>query len=169
MWMENHLWGFAVPFAFYTDKPLDKSTVYTVKWLMLTPSNWAWQTEDFSFRFYDKNRNRLSLITSNPFSANNGVHYQTPSIRLIFDRKLNTTNSDKSKCVGRKWNCPCKNSRSFVNNSIMAPYGSIYFMYRPTWLQEKNIHLLWMAIWLMRLGWEGCWTLEISLKQSMQW
>ena len=114
---------------FTPDKPLDKSTVYTVKLAKSAshPDNLS-MTEDFSFRFMTKNRNRLSLITSNPFSANNGVHYQTPSFRLIFDRKLNTTNlQTKVNVLDENGTVLGKNSRSFVNNSIMAPYGSIYF------------------------------------------
>ena len=114
---------------FTPDKPLDKSTVYTVKLAKSAshPDNLS-MTEDFSFQFMTKNRNRLSLITSNPYSANNGVHYQTPSFRLIFDRKLNTTNlQTKVNVLDENGTVLGKNSRSFVNNSIMAPYGSIYF------------------------------------------
>ena len=114
---------------FTPDKPLDKATVYTVK-LNKTASHpdGLSMTEDFSFQFLTKNRNRLALLASNPYNGNQGVYNISPYFRLIFDKKLNTTNLQTSvRVVDENGNVLAKTARSVVNNSVVAPYGSTYF------------------------------------------
>ena len=114
---------------FTPDKPFDKATVYTVKLAKTAshPDNLS-MTSDFSFQFLTKNRNRLSLLASNPTDGNVGVYYNAPSFRLIFDRKLNTSNVQTGiRVLDENGATLAKTTRSVVNNSVVAPYGSTYF------------------------------------------
>ena len=113
---------------FTPDKPFDKATVYTVKLAKTAshPDNLS-MTEDFSFQFLTKNRNRLTLLTSYPYDGNNGV-YTRPMFRLVFDRVLNTSNLQAAIKVFDKNNVEvAKNARSILNNRVNAPNGSHYF------------------------------------------
>jgi hypothetical protein len=114
---------------FTPDKPFEKSTVYTVKLAKTAshPDNLS-MLDDFSFQFKTKSRNRLVLLTSNPYNGNQGVHYVLPSFRLIFDRKLNTSNIQTAiRVVDENGTTLTKNIRSLVNNTVNYPYGSTYF------------------------------------------
>lgn len=114
---------------FTPDKPFNKSTVYTVKLAKSAshPDNLS-MTEDFTFQFLTKNRNRLALLASNPYDGNSGVYYNSPSFRLIFDRKLNTSNVQTGiRVLDENGVTLAKTTRSVVNNSVVAPYGSTYF------------------------------------------
>ena len=114
---------------FTPDKPFEKSTVYTVKLAKTAshPDNLS-MLEDFTFQFMTKSRNRLDLLASNPYDGNQGVHYISPSFRLIFDRKLNTSNIQTAiRVVDENGTSLTKNIRSVVNNSVTQPYGSCYF------------------------------------------
>ena len=114
---------------FTPDKPFEKSTIYTVKLAKSAshPDNLS-MTEDFSFQFLTKNRNRLALLTSYPYQGNNQVYNVAPNFRLIFDRKLNTTNIQSAiRVLDENGVVLAKNARSVVNNSVSAPYGSTYF------------------------------------------
>lgn len=109
-------------------KPLDKSTVYTVKLAKSAkhPDNLS-MTEDFSFQFLTKNRNRLALMTSYPYAGDKGV-YTKPLFRFVFDRVLNTSNLLTSIKVFDKNGVELvKNTRSYLNNKVAAPNGSCYF------------------------------------------
>ena len=113
---------------FTPDKPFDKATVYTIKLAKTAshPDNLS-MTEDFTFQFLTKNRNRLTLLASYPFNQNNGV-YTSPGFRLIFDKVLNTANLQASIKVLDKNNLELiKNTRTILNNKVIAPYGSHYF------------------------------------------
>jgi len=112
--------------------PFEKATVYTVKLAKTAshPDNLS-MTEDFSFQFVTKSRNRLALLSSYPGPAHQKVHFNSPTFRLIFDKKLNTVNLQTAvQLLDSKRQAVAKNSRSVVNNSIMLPYGSNYF--KPT-------------------------------------
>ena len=114
---------------FTPDKPLEKNTVYTVKLAKTAshPDNMS-MTSDFSFQFLTKSRNRLALISVYPTDGNKGVYYINPSFRLIFDKRLNTTNlATTIKVVDENNAVIAKTARSVVNNSVIAPYGSSYF------------------------------------------
>jgi len=114
---------------FTPDKPFEKSTIYTVRLAKSAshPDNLS-MTEDFSFQFLTKNRNRLALLTSYPYQGNNQVYNVAPNFRLIFDRKLNTTNIQSAiRVLDENGVVLAKNARSVVNNSVSAPYGSTYF------------------------------------------
>jgi hypothetical protein len=113
---------------FTPNKPFDKSTVYTVKLAQTAshPDNLS-MTEDFTFQFLTKSRNRLSLISSYPYDGNTGV-YTRPLFRLIFDKVLNTSNLQSQIKVFDKNNVELsKGTRSILNNKVQAPYGSHYF------------------------------------------
>lgn len=114
---------------FTPDVPFEKSTVYTVTLAKSAshPDNLSMES-DFSFQFLTKNRNRLSLIASYPYDGNKGVNYNNPNFRLIFDNKLKTSNIATTITVLDETNTViAKTTRSVVNNSIVAPYGSTYF------------------------------------------
>lgn len=114
---------------FTPDKPLEKNTIYTVKLAKTAshPDNLS-MTSDFSFQFMTKSRNRLALIAVYPTNGNNGVYYNNPSFRLIFDKRLNTSNlATTIKVVDENNTVVAKTARSVVNNSVIAPYGSSYF------------------------------------------
>jgi len=56
------------------------------------------------------------------------VYNVAPNFRLIFDRKLNTTNIQSAiRVLDENGVVLAKNARSVVNNSVSAPYGSTYF------------------------------------------
>jgi len=113
---------------FTPNKPFDKSTVYTVKLAKSAkhPDNLS-MTEDFSFQFLTKSRNRLTLLTSYPFEGDNGV-YTKPLFRLVFDKVLNTSNLQSAiKVFDKNGTELTKNARSFLNNKVAAPFGSCYF------------------------------------------
>jgi uncharacterized membrane protein len=83
-------------------------------------------TEDFSFQFVTKNRNRLQLLTSYPFDGAKGV-YTKPMFRLIFDRILNTSNlQSEIKVVDKNGTELTKNTRSVLNNKVQAPMVNIF-------------------------------------------
>lgn len=114
---------------FTPDKPFEKSTIYTVNLAKSAshPDNLS-MTEDFSFQFLTKNRNRLVLLTSYPYQGNNQVYNVAPNFRLIFDRKLNTSNIQSAiRVLDENGVLLNKNARSVANNSVLAPYGSTYF------------------------------------------
>lgn len=109
--------------------PLEKSTIYTVKLAKTAshPDNLS-MNEDFSFQFITKSRNRLELLGSYPNTSHQQVHYNSPSFRLIFDKKLNTSNLQTAvKILDSNRQVVSKNARSVENNKIMLPYGSTYF------------------------------------------
>jgi len=113
---------------FTPNQPLDKSTVYTVKLAKTAkhPDNLS-MTDDFTFKFLTKNRNRLALVTSYPYEGDNGV-YTHPMFRFVFDRVLNTSNLLTSiKVYDKNGTELVKNSRSYLNNKVTAPFGSCYF------------------------------------------
>lgn len=113
---------------FTPTKPLEKSTVYTVKLAKTAkhPDNLS-MVDDFSFQFTTKGRNRLALLTSYPFSGDKGV-YTKPLFRFVFDRVLNTTNLLTAiKVYDKNGTELAKNSRSYLNNKVAAPNGSCYF------------------------------------------
>ncbi len=113
---------------FTANKPLDKSTVYTVKLDKSAkhPDNLS-MTNDFTFSFKTKSRNRLSLLTSYPYAGDNGV-YTKPLFRFVFDRVLSTSNLLTAiKIYDKNGTELTKNTRSFLNNKVSAPYGSCYF------------------------------------------
>ena len=113
---------------FTPDKPLEKNTVYTVTLNKSAshPDNLS-MTTDFSFQFRTKNRNRLSLIAVYPYEGAR-VYFNNPSFRLIFDRKLVTSNTSTAIRVVDETNTTLvKATRSIANNSVTMPYGSTYF------------------------------------------
>ncbi len=129
---------------FTPNKPLEKSTVYTVKLSKTAkhPDNLG-MIEDFSFQFLTKSRNRLALIASNPYDGNNGMHYSTAQFRLIFDKKLNTSNLQTAiKVFDENNNLMIKNIRSIVNNTISSPYGSSYFSLTNNLVEGKTYKLV---------------------------
>lgn len=129
---------------FTPNKPFEKSTVYTVKLSKTAkhPDNLG-MIEDFSFQFLTKSRNRLALIASNPYDGNNGVHYGTAQFRLIFDKKLNTSNLQTAiKVFDENNNLMLKNIRSIVNNTISSPYGSSYFSLTSDLVDGKTYKLV---------------------------
>ena len=114
---------------FTPDQPLEKSTLYTVKLLKTAshPDNLS-MTDDFSFQFVTKSRNRLALLSSYPNISHQRVHYNSPSFRLIFDKKLNTSNLQTAvKILDSNRQVVSKNARTVENNKILLPYGSTYF------------------------------------------
>jgi len=109
-------------------KPFDKSTIYTVKLAKSAkhPDNLS-MTDDFSFQFLTKSRNRLALLTSYPYEGDKGV-YIRPLFRFVFDRVLNTSNLLTSiKVFDKNGTELVKNSRTFLNNKVSSPNGSCYF------------------------------------------
>jgi hypothetical protein len=129
---------------FTPDKPLEKSTLYTVTLAKSAshPDNLS-MVDDFSFRFVTKSRNRLALISSYPGSLHSKVHYNSPSFRLIFDKKLNTSNLQTSILVlDSKRQVVSKNARSVENNKIMLPFGSTYFKLIDNLIPGENYFLV---------------------------
>ena len=129
---------------FTPDKPLEKNTVYTVTLNKSAshPDNLSMAT-DFSFQFRTKSRNRLSLIAVYPFDGTNKVYFNNPSFRLIFDKKLNTTNlSTAIRVLDEANNVLAKATRSVVNNSIAMPYGSTYFNLTANLVPDKEYRLV---------------------------
>lgn len=113
---------------FTPNKPLDKQTVYTVRLDKSAshPDNLS-MTEDISFQFITKNRNRLNLLYAYPYDGAQGV-YTRPMIRLIFDGVLTTSNLQAGiKVFDKNNNELAKNARSVLNNRVDAPAGSHYF------------------------------------------
>ncbi|MFZ4726186.1 MAG: Ig-like domain-containing protein, partial [Paludibacter sp.] len=113
---------------FTPTKPLEKTTLYTVKLAKTAkhPDNLS-MADDFTFQFKTKGRNRLELLTSYPYQGDKGV-YTKPLFRFVFDKALNTANLLTAIKVFDKNGLELvKNSRSFLNNSVSAPYGSCYF------------------------------------------
>lgn len=114
---------------FTPDKPLEKNTIYTVTLAKSAshPDNLS-MTSDFSFQFRTKNRNRLSLIAVYPYDGAKNVYYNNPYFRLIFDKKLSTTNlSTAIKVLDETNTVIAKSTRTVTNNTVTAPYGSSYF------------------------------------------
>jgi len=108
--------------------PLEKSTVYTVKLVKTArhPDNLS-MTDDFTFQFTTKGRNRLELITTYPYQGDKGV-YTRPLFRFVFDKVLNTSNLQTAiKVYDKNGTELVKNGRTFLNNKVAAPYGSCYF------------------------------------------
>jgi hypothetical protein len=114
---------------FTPTKPLDQSTVYTVKLAKTAhhPDNLS-MVDDFSFQFTTKGRNRLALLTSYPYEGAKGVYNIKPMFHFVFDKVLDTGNLQTAiKVYDKNGNELTKNARSFLNNKVSAPYGSCYF------------------------------------------
>jgi hypothetical protein len=128
---------------FTPDQPLEKATVYTVKLAKTAshPDNLS-MTGDFEFSFLTKNRNRLALLSSYPNPEHQKMHYVSPTFRLIFDRRLNTTNlATTIRVVDEQGNVVSKVTRSVVNNQVAAPHGSHYFKVLDNLVVGKNYFL----------------------------
>jgi len=113
---------------FTPTKPLEKSTVYTVKLAKTAkhPDNLS-MVDDFSFQFTTKSRNRLALLTSYPYEGAKGV-YIKPMFHFVFDKVLDTGNLLTAiKVYDKNGTELTKNARSFLNNKVSTPYGSCYF------------------------------------------
>lgn len=129
---------------FTPNKPLEKNTLYTVTLNKSAshPDNLS-LAADFTFQFRTKSRNRLSLIAFYPFDGSNKVYFNNPSFRLIFDKKLNTTNlSTAIRVLDENNSVLAKVARSVVNNSIVLPYGSTYFNLAANLVPEKEYTLV---------------------------
>lgn len=129
---------------FTPDKPLERNTVYTVTLNKSAshPDNLS-MAADCTFQFRTKSRNRLSLIAAYPFDGNNKVYFNNTSFRLIFDKKLNTTNlSTAIRVLDENNSVLAKATRSVINNSIVSPYGSTYFNLGANLVPEKEYTLV---------------------------
>ncbi len=128
---------------FTPDIPLEKSTVYTVRLAKSAshPDNLS-MTNDFEFSFLTKNRNRLALLSSYPNTDHPRMHYISPTFRLIFDRRLNTSNlATTIRVVNEQGNEVSKVARTVVNNQIPLPHGSHYFKVLDNLVPGKNYFL----------------------------
>jgi hypothetical protein len=128
---------------FTPDIPFEKATVYTVKLAKTAshPDNLS-MTNDFEFSFLTKNRNRLALLSSYPNTEHPRMHYVSPTFRLIFDRRLNTTNlATTIRVVDEQGNVVSKVIRSVVNNQVALPHGSHYFKVVDNLVPGKNYFL----------------------------
>lgn len=128
---------------FTPDLPLEKATVYTVKLAKTAshPDNLS-MTGDFEFSFMTKNRNRLALLSSYPNSNHAKMHYVSPTFRLIFDRRLNTSNlATTIRVMDEQGNEVSKVARTVVNNQVTVPYGSHYFKVLDNLVVGKNYYL----------------------------
>lgn len=129
---------------FTPDMPFEKSTLYTVTLAKTAshPDNLS-MTQDFSFQFMTKSRNRLALLSSYPNMQHNRVHFNSPSFRLIFDKKLNTLNIQTTIQVLNSNRQPVsKNARSVESNKVNLPYGSNYFKLIDNLIPGENYYLV---------------------------
>jgi len=152
---------------FTPDKPLDKSTIYTVKLAKSAshPDHLS-MTEDFTFQFLTKNRNRLSLLTSYPSEGDKGV-YTRPLFRLVFDKVLNTVNLQAGiKVFDKNGTELAKNSRSLLNNKVAAPYGSSYFELTNALIPNEDYKILIPANIADEIGMQVVEPIEINFHTS---
>ncbi len=115
---------------FKPNKPYEKSTLYTVKLdkSLKHPGNIS-MTQDFSFQFMTKNRNRLEMFAYYPKANDESVYYVKPNFEFRFDRELDPlTIRDAIKVYDSKGVELAKNSRSIKTNKLVSPYGSNSFM-----------------------------------------
>lgn len=84
--------------------------------------------EDFVFKFRTKNRNKLSIIQSYPVADAEDVSL-TPTVMLVFDRKLDTYVSASEFYIADKegQNVFTPAARNFETNTVTSPYGSARF------------------------------------------
>jgi len=125
---------------FTPDIPLDKATVYTVKLAKTAshPDNLS-MNSDFEFSFLTKNRNRLALLSSYPNAEHPRMHFISPTFRLIFDRRLNTSNlATTIRVIDEQGIEVSKVARTVVNNQVASPFGSHYFKVLNNLVVGKN-------------------------------
>lgn len=118
---------------FTPDKPYEKSTLYTVKLdkSLKHPADMH-MVDDFTFQFFTKDRNRLTMFANYPKAGDQGVYYVNPTFEFRFDNRLNgLTIRDAIKIFNSQNQELGKNVRSVVTNRVSSPYGSNAFTLNP--------------------------------------
>ncbi|GAB1414878.1 hypothetical protein MASR2M117_02840 [Paludibacter sp.] len=114
---------------FKPDMPLEKATLYTVKLAKTAkhPDNIS-LTEDFTFQFVTKSRNRLALLESYPYDGAKKVDASKPLFFFIFDKALNSSNiRDEINVYDSANKEISKGTRSIKINKLGESFGDIYF------------------------------------------
>lgn len=115
--------------VFSPSVPFDVSTIYTVKLdKSLQHRGGTPMTEDFSFQFLTKDRNRLVVVACSPLNGDPAVHYAAPVFTFVFDKRVLTDNlKDAILVYDSQNNEQAKNSRTILNNKMKDPLGSASF------------------------------------------
>ena len=114
---------------FVPDKPLAKSTVYTVTLSKsLKHFDGLAMENNFSFQFKTAVRNELKLIASYPMLNETNVDYVTPTFTFVFDKQLQTAEVINGVQVYDKTGKIIeKGPRTLKHNTVKSPYGSTSF------------------------------------------
>lgn len=114
---------------FIPDKPLSKSTIYTVTLSKsLRHYDGISMENDFLFQFKTAVRNELKLIASYPLADETNIDYQTPTFTFVFDKQLQTAELITGIQVFDKTGKVIeKGPRSLKHNTVKLPYGSTSF------------------------------------------
>lgn len=129
--------------CFTPNKPWEATTTYRVKLDKSAkhPDNISME-QDFEFSFTTKDRNRLSLILSNPKEGDQDVHPRT-NFRLLFDRVVKTAGINTDiMVVDESGEVLSKNVRTVLNNRAPSPYGSHYFDLTPAMTPGSEYRLI---------------------------
>lgn len=114
---------------FTPDKPLEKSTIYTVTLsTALSHYDGLSMVSPFSFQFKTASRNELKLIAAYPLANETNIDYATPTFTFVFDKQLQTSELINGVQVYDKdGNLVSKVTRSLKHNTVESPYGSTLF------------------------------------------
>ncbi|MGC3978134.1 MAG: N-acetylmuramoyl-L-alanine amidase [Paludibacteraceae bacterium] len=125
---------------FVPDKPLNKSTVYTVTLSKsLSHFDGLSMENDFSFKFKTASRNELKLIAAYPMPNETNVDYYLPTFTFVFDKQLQTAELINGVQVYDKNGViVAKGSRSLRHNTVKSPYGSTLFTLTQSLVPGEN-------------------------------
>lgn len=114
---------------FVPDKPLEKSTVYTVSLLKgLKHFDGLSMENDFSFQFKTASRNELKLIAAYPMMNEAKVDYYLPTFTFVFDKQLQTAELINGiQVYDKTGKIVTKGPRTLKHNTVKSPYGSTSF------------------------------------------
>ncbi|MFV0471579.1 MAG: N-acetylmuramoyl-L-alanine amidase [Paludibacteraceae bacterium] len=114
---------------FVPDKPLDKSTVYTVSLSKLLRHFDGMNMEnDFSFQFKTASRNELKMLASYPMKNETHIDYKLPTFTFMFDKELQTAELINGiQVYDKQRKIIPKIPRSLSHNFVQPPYGSTRF------------------------------------------
>lgn len=115
---------------FIPDKPLEKSTLYTVTLAKSAahPDGLSME-EDFAFQFFTSDRNELKMLAGYPLMNETHIHFERPTFTFVFDKELQTAELiDGIQVYDKNGRQLIKNMRSLRHNNLHPLYGSTQFM-----------------------------------------
>ena len=153
---------------FKPTQAMEISTIYTVKLAKSAKHpNDITMTDDFTFQFRTKSRNRLQFLGGYPKTGDKEVYASQPVFYFVFDKTVNTqTIKDAVRVVDKNGAEIEKASRSFAYNKVDAPYGSFRFEVTSSLTPGENYKVILSADVADQVGIKLAEPVEVNFRAS---